>query len=43
MQKHAGMIGVCVVVERKYIFSPLRAENEHTLVAFLAGKAAAAC
>ena len=34
---------VCFMVERKYIFLFLRAENDHSLVAFVAGKAAAAC
>ena len=35
--------GVCIMVERKYIFPPLKAENERSLVAIVAGKAAAAC
>ena len=34
---------VCFMVERKYAFAYLRAENERSLVAFIAGKAAATC
>ena len=33
---------ICFMVERKYILTLLRAENEHSLVAFVAGKAAVA-
>ena len=34
---------VCVMLERKYVFTFLTEENEHSLVAYIAGKAAAAC
>ena len=33
---------VCVMLERKYVFTFLTEENEHSLVAYIAGKAAAA-
>ena len=29
---------ICVMVERKYVFPLLRAENERLLAAFVAGK-----